>query len=128
MTAVKDLIKVKVYMNELVALALLAAFVQQDYKTADLIGFFMLLSLIIEQNSAVGARASIEELVKLTPQTAQLLGKDGEVCEVKAFELKPDDVVLVRQVKTFQQMVSSRLVKLRSNKLRLREDLFQLTR
>jgi Cd2+/Zn2+-exporting ATPase len=100
-TAIKDLIGGKLYMNELVALALLASFVQEDFKTAGLIGFFMLLSLIIEQKSAVGARASIEALVKLTPQTARLVLADGTTKEVKALDLQVGDVVSVRPGENF---------------------------
>lgn len=100
-TAIKDLLMGKLYMNELVALALLAAFVQEDFKTAGLIGFFMLLSLIIEQKSAVGARASIEALVKLTPQTARLILPDGTTEEVKAADLKVGDLVSVRAGENF---------------------------
>ncbi len=101
MTAVKDLLKGQVYMNELVALAILASFVQQDFKAAGLISFFMLLSLIIEQKSAVGARASIEALVKLTPRTARLVGKDGKEHEVDAVELEPGDRIRVRSGENF---------------------------
>lgn len=100
-TAIKDLLQGKLYMNELVALALLASFVQEDFKTAGLIGFFMLLSLIIEQKSAVGARASIEALVKLTPQTARLVLPDGTTQDVKAVDLKVDDLVSVRAGENF---------------------------
>lgn len=100
-TAVKDLLKGQVYMNELVALAILASFVQQDFKSAGLISFFMLLSLVIEQKSAVGARASIEALVKLTPRTARLLGENGEEVEVDAVSLEPGASILVRAGENF---------------------------
>jgi len=100
-TAIKDLLQGRLYMNELVALALLASFVQEDFKTAGLIGFFMLLSLIIEQKSAVGARASIEALVKLTPQTARLLMPDGTFKDVKAKDLNVGDLVSVRMGENF---------------------------
>ena len=58
-TAVKDLIKGKVYMNELVALAILAALASADFKTAGIIAFFLLLTIIIETRTASGAQRSI---------------------------------------------------------------------
>lgn len=101
LTAIKDLLKGQVYMNELVALAILASFVQQDFKSAGLISFFMLLSLVIEQKSAVGARASIEALVKLTPRTARLIDKDGNEVEVDAVSLQPGDKIRIRSGENF---------------------------
>ncbi len=94
MTAIKDLINGKVYMNELVTIALLASFVQQDFRTAGIIGFFMLVSLLIEQKSAAGAKTSIDALLKLTPPVAKLITKDG-VVEVKVGELKIGDKIQV---------------------------------
>ena len=46
-TAIKDLINGKVYMNELVALAILAALASGDFQTAGIIAFFLLLTIII---------------------------------------------------------------------------------
>jgi len=101
LTAIKDLLKGQVYMNELVALAILASFVQQDFKSAGLISFFMLMSLVIEQKSAVGARASIEALVKLTPRTARLIDEDGNEVEVDAVSLQPGNRVRIRSGENF---------------------------
>src|SRR5450631_402139 len=59
-TAVKDLRRGNLSINELVAIAVLAAFASGDYKTAGIIAFFMLTGEIIEPRTAQGARASIE--------------------------------------------------------------------
>ena len=99
-TAVKDLIRGKVYMNELVALAILAALASADFKTAGVIAFFLLLTIIIETRTASGAQRSIEELVKLTPNTARRI-VDGEEIEVQATELKVGDVIRVRPGENF---------------------------
>src|SRR5438045_2496238 len=72
-TAVKDLRRGRLSINELVAIAVLAAFASEDYKTAGVVAFFMLLGEIIETNTAVRARDSIESLVKLTPTNARRL-------------------------------------------------------
>src|SRR6266581_4750053 len=72
-TAMKDIYRGVLSINELVAIAVLAAFASSDYKTAGVVAFFMLLGEIIETNSAEGARASIESLIKLTPTKARRL-------------------------------------------------------
>ena len=97
MTAIKDLINGKVYMNELVALAILAALASADFQTAGIIAFFLLLTIIIETRTASGAQRSIEELIKLTPNTARRLEGDGNAeVEVQVTELKIGDRIRVR--------------------------------
>ena len=98
--AVKDLVRGKVYMNELVALAILAALALADFQSAGLIAFFLLVTIIIETRTASGAQRSIEELIKLTPNTARKLVDGGEV-EVQATELKVGDVIRVRPGENF---------------------------
>lgn len=71
LTAVKDLRRGLLSINELVAIAVLAAFASGDYKTAGVVAFFMLLGEIIETRTAEGARHSIESLIKLTPTKAR---------------------------------------------------------
>jgi len=48
--------------------------------------FFMLLSELIETRTALGARVSIESLIKLTPTKANLIESDGVEKEVKMAE------------------------------------------
>ena len=93
--AVKDILKGHSHFNELVALAVMAAFVSGAYQESASIAFFMIISVLIETRTALGARQSIESLVKITPTKAALLA-DGEETEVEASELKPGDVVRVR--------------------------------
>jgi Cd2+/Zn2+-exporting ATPase len=99
-TAIKDLIKGKVYMNELVALAILAALAGGDFQTAGVIAFFLLLTIIIESRTASGAQRSIEELIKLTPTTARKV-VGGQEIEVDARELKVGDKIRVRPGENF---------------------------
>ena len=99
-TAVKDLINGKVYMNELVALAILAALASADFQTTGIIAFFLLLTIIIETRTASGAQRSIEELIKLTPNTARRLDGDRET-EVQATTLKVGDRIRVRPGENF---------------------------
>ena len=93
--AIDDLKKGILGINELVALALLASFASGDYKTAGMVAFFMLVGEAIETRTAVGARASIESLIKLTPTKARLL--NGEVeNEIEVKDLKVGDIIRIR--------------------------------
>jgi Cd2+/Zn2+-exporting ATPase len=95
LTAVKDLYRGLLSINELVAIAVLAAFASGDYKTAGVVAFFMLLGEIIETRTAEGARASIESLIKLTPTKARRITPQGEE-EVGAKDLAVGDVIRIR--------------------------------
>ena len=95
-TAVKDLRRGNLSINELVAIAVLAAFASGDYKTAGIVAFFMLTGEIIETRTAEGARNSIESLIKLTPTKARRLKKDGSEEEIAASELAVGDVIRIR--------------------------------
>ncbi|MEI8064072.1 MAG: hypothetical protein WCH84_08405, partial [Verrucomicrobiota bacterium] len=77
-TALRDLRHGEIRMNELVAIAVLAAFVQGDFRTAGVVAFFMLISVVIETRSAEGAHAAIEGLIRLTPTNACRLAAIGE--------------------------------------------------
>ena len=104
--AMQSIIKQQAHMDELVALAIVAAFVtagqgadeaaSKSYVTAGLIAFFMLMSELIESRTALGARASIESLIKLTPTKANLVRKDSSEEEVQVSSLKTGDIVRVR--------------------------------
>lgn len=95
-TAIQDLRKGRLSINELVAIAVLAAFASGDYKTAGVVAFFMLLGEVIETHTAEGARASIESLIKLTPTKARRIKADKSEEEVPASELAIGDVIRVR--------------------------------
>ena len=99
-TAIRDLIEGRVYMNELVALAILAAFASGDFRTAGIVAFFLLVTIIIESHTASGAQRSIEELIRLTPRTAHKIGEDGET-DVSVSELALNDVISVRPGENF---------------------------
>jgi Cd2+/Zn2+-exporting ATPase len=94
--AVKDLVRGHMHMNELVALAVLAAFAAGEYQEAAAIAFFMIISVLIENRTALGARASIESLVRITPTRAHRVAPDGTETEVEAKDLREGDVVRVR--------------------------------
>jgi Cd2+/Zn2+-exporting ATPase len=95
MTAFKDLRSGILSINELVAIAVLAAFASGKYEIAGLVAFFMLMGELIESRSAAGARASIESLIKLTPTKARRI-VSGREEEVAASDLKVGDVIRIR--------------------------------
>ena len=101
LTAIKDLIEGRVYMNELVALAILAAFTSGNFQTAGIIAFFLLITIIIETHTASGAQRSIEELIRLTPHTAHRILPDGTFAEADVSELKLGDLINVRPGENF---------------------------
>ena len=103
-TSIKDLRRGILSINELVGIAVLAAFAAGafgasgeagGYQTAGLVAFFMLMGEIIETRTAAGARQSIESLIKLTPTKARrLIG--GKEEEVAVSNLGVGDVIRVR--------------------------------
>jgi Zn2+/Cd2+-exporting ATPase len=95
-TAVKDLRRGHLSINELVAIAVLAAFASGNYETAGVVAFFMLTGEIIETRTAEGARDSIESLIKLTPTKARKIKSDGSEEEIAASQLSFGDVIRIR--------------------------------
>src|ERR1051325_5134637 len=94
-TAIKDLRSGVLSINELVAIAVLAAFASGNYQTAGVVAFFMLIGEIIETRTAEGARASIESLIKLTPTKARRITASGEE-EIAAKDLAVGDIIRIR--------------------------------
>ncbi len=99
--AVRDLCVGRVYMNELVALAILAAFAGGEFREAGIISFFLLITIIIETRTASGAQRSIEELLRLTPHDAHKRNEDGTYTDVEAADLSIGDVISVRPGENF---------------------------
>ena len=103
-TAVRDLVHGKIYMNELVALALVACFASTEYRTAGAVAFFMLITIMIEHRTAKGAESAIESLIRLTPRKARrLVLQEGAIVEseIDALELHTGDIVRVRPGENF---------------------------
>jgi len=83
------------HMEELVAIAIIAAFAEGMYVECAVVAFFMLIASLIEHRTAAGALKTIESLIRITPTKAVLINEAGEQSEVKAADLKPGDRVLV---------------------------------
>lgn len=88
----KEMGRGRMHMSTLVAIAVLAAFVLADYQVAGIVAFFMLLASLIEEQTAEGARESVEKLMQFQPDQAEL--KDGTVVEIS--ELNPGDIIRLR--------------------------------
>ena len=94
--AAKCLFGGHLHMDELVSLAILAAMAMGEYQTAGVVAFFLLISNLIETRTALGARAAIQGLIRLTPTKARRQRPEGGEEEVEAHALKRGDIVLVR--------------------------------
>lgn len=107
-TGAKDELKNrKPGMMMLITLAIITAYLYSTLTTFWLKGsefYFELATLIlvmllghwIEMRSQLGASRALEELVKLMPETAHRLNKDGSLTEVSMKELVPGDLILVK--------------------------------
>ncbi|NOS99669.1 MAG: cadmium-translocating P-type ATPase [Phycisphaerales bacterium] len=84
------------HMDELVALAVIAAIALEEYQMAGIVAFFMIIANLVETRTALGARAAIAELIRLTPQEAHRVLADGGEEIVAASALRPGDVIRVR--------------------------------
>ncbi len=83
-------------MEQLVALATLAAMMNQEFVVATLIPIIMNLGHFLEERSILGAQAAIDGLKTLQARTAALLNADGTETNVEPEALRVDDVILVR--------------------------------
>ena len=81
--------------EQLVALAVLAALVSGEFTTAVSIPLILNLGHFLEQRSALGAQAAIDGLRTLQSRKATLLTSEGER-EVEPPSLRPDDIIVVR--------------------------------
>lgn len=95
-SAFRDLLRGHLHMDELVAIAVLAAMAQGDFRTAGIVAFFMLVSLLIETRTAEGAHRAIEGLIRLTPAVARRLREDGAEEEIPAPQLRVGDRIRIR--------------------------------
>jgi len=81
--------------NALAALAILAAIALSEYVTAGLLAFILLIAEQVVRRTAWGAQHAIEQLVRLTPDTARVV-RDGSEQEVKLREVRVGDTIRVR--------------------------------
>lgn len=78
----------------LVSLALIASVCIGEHFAAGEVAFIMQLGALLEDLTVAKARAGIEKLVRLTPQTARVLYGDTENI-IPAEQVRPDDLIRV---------------------------------
>ncbi|MBN2712896.1 MAG: cadmium-translocating P-type ATPase [Planctomycetes bacterium] len=91
----QELIRGKLHMGELASLAVLACMATGKYQEAGLVAFFLMLADLLENRSALGAQAAVEQLIRLTPNEAHLIDKQGER-DVQVSALSIGDRIRVR--------------------------------
>ncbi len=82
--------------DQLIAIAMLGAWVTGDLLTAVLLPVIMILGHVLEERSVIGTQEAIESLGKLTHVRARRIGADGEITEVDNAHLKVGDLIEVR--------------------------------
>ncbi|MEM0982975.1 MAG: cation-translocating P-type ATPase [Planctomycetota bacterium] len=82
--------------SSLAALAILAALVTQQYITAALLAFVLLVADQVLRRTAFGAQRAIEELVNLTPDTARVVDADGTERTIGINAVEVGQIVRVR--------------------------------
>lgn len=81
--------------NALAALAILAAISLSEYVTAGLLAFILLIAEQVVRRTAWGAQRAIEQLIRLTPDTARVV-RDGSEAQVSLREVRVGDTIRVR--------------------------------
>ncbi|SEI00752.1 heavy metal-(Cd/Co/Hg/Pb/Zn)-translocating P-type ATPase [Rhizobium tibeticum] len=82
--------------DQLIALAMLAAWATGDLLTAALLPIIMIFGHVLEERSVIGSKEAMEALARLTRSHARLITSDGGMREVDNIVLKPGDLVEVR--------------------------------
>lgn len=93
--AIQGMLARQVNVDELVSLAIVASMLQGEFLTAAVVSFIMTLGALVEEAVSESARRSIQALVRMTPDRATLVGKDGEQV-VSISEISENDCLLVK--------------------------------
>ena len=90
-------LKVKVIsIDLLVTLAILGAFVIQEFEESAIVAFLFLFGAYLEQKTLAKTRSAIKELVEMVPETALRQTADGDLEEVDLDDLDEGDILLVK--------------------------------
>jgi heavy metal translocating P-type ATPase len=82
--------------DQLIALAMLAAWATGDLLTAALLPTIMILGHVLEERSVIGSKEAMDALARLTSSQARRIRPSGKIEEVGTGTLEPGDVVQVR--------------------------------
>ncbi|MEM7622398.1 MAG: cation-translocating P-type ATPase [Planctomycetota bacterium] len=89
-------IRRRVSSSSLAALAIFAAIATENYISAAVLAFILLVADQVLRRTAFGAQRAIEALVNLTPDTARIVGEDGAEREVGIAQVAVGQIVRVR--------------------------------
>ncbi|WP_270237463.1 heavy metal translocating P-type ATPase [Lactobacillus delbrueckii] len=90
-------LKVKVIsIDLLVTLAILGAFVIQEFEESAIVAFLFLFGAYLEQRTLAKTRSAIKKLVEMVPETALRQTADGDFEEVDLDDLEEGDILLVK--------------------------------
>lgn len=90
-------LKVKVIsIDLLVTLAILGAFVIQEFEESAIVAFLFLFGAYLEQRTLSKTRSAIKKLVEMVPETALRQTADGDFEEVDLDDLDEGDILLVK--------------------------------
>lgn len=96
-TSAWQALKVKVIsIDLLVTLAILGAFVIQEFEESAIVAFLFLFGAYLEQKTLAKTRSAIKELVEMVPETALRQTADGDFEEVDLDDLDEGDILLVK--------------------------------
>ncbi len=94
--ALKGLSRLQTNVDELVALAIVASLVLQEWISAAVVAFIMVLGGLIEELTSERARRHLEALTAASPRHAVVVDPDGTTREVTVGELAVGQTVLLR--------------------------------
>jgi heavy metal translocating P-type ATPase len=82
--------------DQLIALALIAAWAAGDLITATLLPLVMMVGHVLEERSLLGSQEAIRALSRLTETTARRIAPDGNVVEIQSQDLRVGDLIELR--------------------------------
>ena len=82
--------------DQLLAVAVLAAWAVGDLTTAALLPIIMMVGHVLEERSILGSQEAIQALARLTRGRARRIADDGAIEEVPAERLRPGDRIELR--------------------------------
>ena len=95
MSSARELIQGRATSSTLASLAIIAALATGEYVTGGFLAFILLIADQVVRRTASGAQRAIEQLVRLTPDTARVLD-NGQEREVSLRDVRVGAVVRVR--------------------------------
>ncbi|MDP3878848.1 MAG: cation-translocating P-type ATPase [Dehalococcoidales bacterium] len=94
-SAIKGLLQRQMNVDELVAIAIIASVIFEEYLSAGFVAFMMLFGKILEDFTAARAKTALEDLGKLVPATV-CVRRDGEDSLIPIEQVVPGDLLITK--------------------------------